>query len=319
MNLFIDTNILLAFYHFSSDDLEEVRKLAVLLTQRKVRLFLPQQVKEEFYRNRESKIADALKRLKAQRPNSQFPQLCQGYKEYGLLRKLLTKYKKTHGELLEQLEKDVETKNLKADDTIRQLFEKAKAIPADEELIARARNRIDTGNPPGNQGSLGDAINWETLLETVPEGESLFFVTDDHKDFGSPLSAGAFSGFLLEEWVARKQSELFYYERLSQFFADQFPDIELASELEKDLLIDDLAKSDSFAATHITVAKLRRFTEFSAPQLSEIVRAAIYNPQIYKIVGDHDVSSFLRNVVSGREELINDELLEELNRLLEFA
>lgn len=35
MNLFIDTNVLLSFYHVSSDDLEELEKLVVLLEQRR--------------------------------------------------------------------------------------------------------------------------------------------------------------------------------------------------------------------------------------------------------------------------------------------
>ena len=40
MNLFIDTNIFLSFYHLSSDDLEELRKLAALLEQKKATLYL---------------------------------------------------------------------------------------------------------------------------------------------------------------------------------------------------------------------------------------------------------------------------------------
>ena len=47
-------------YHFSNDDLEELRKLRVLLEREEVILYLPQQVVEEFWRNREGKIFDAL-------------------------------------------------------------------------------------------------------------------------------------------------------------------------------------------------------------------------------------------------------------------
>jgi len=48
LNLFIDTNILLSFYHLTSDDLEELRKLSALLKKREVRLFVPDQVVHEF-------------------------------------------------------------------------------------------------------------------------------------------------------------------------------------------------------------------------------------------------------------------------------
>lgn len=66
MNLFIDTNIFLSFHHYTSDDLEELRKLAVLARQGEVELLLPKQVVDEFKRNRAGKIADALKRLREQ-------------------------------------------------------------------------------------------------------------------------------------------------------------------------------------------------------------------------------------------------------------
>ena len=56
MNLFIDTNIFLSFYYLSSDDLEELNKLAVLLQQSEVTLFLTNQVVEEFRRNRENRL-----------------------------------------------------------------------------------------------------------------------------------------------------------------------------------------------------------------------------------------------------------------------
>ena len=62
MNLFIDTNIFLSFYHLSSADLEELRKLVVLIDQGRLKLYLPSQVVDEFRRNRDNKIADAIKR-----------------------------------------------------------------------------------------------------------------------------------------------------------------------------------------------------------------------------------------------------------------
>lgn len=53
VNLFIDTNIFLSFYHLSGEDLEELDKLAVLIKKKQVQLLLPRQVRDEFYRNRE--------------------------------------------------------------------------------------------------------------------------------------------------------------------------------------------------------------------------------------------------------------------------
>lgn len=57
----------------------------VLLEQKKLQLYLPSQIVSEFRRNREGKIADALKKLKDQRLNLRFPQICKDYPEYGKL------------------------------------------------------------------------------------------------------------------------------------------------------------------------------------------------------------------------------------------
>ena len=63
INLFIDTNIFLSFFHWTSEDLEELKKLIVLMDNDEIRLFLPEQVRNEFARNRGAKIVDAMRKL----------------------------------------------------------------------------------------------------------------------------------------------------------------------------------------------------------------------------------------------------------------
>ena len=58
-NLFIDANIWLSLYHFSSDDLEQFSKLKELVGT-DIRLFIPSQIRNEVQRNRDAKIKDAL-------------------------------------------------------------------------------------------------------------------------------------------------------------------------------------------------------------------------------------------------------------------
>ena len=99
MNLFIDTNIYLSFYHFTSDDLSELGKLALLIVEKKLVLIVTNQVIDEFQRNREVKIASALTQFKEQKLNLQFPQLSKDYEEYKILREIQKEYEKTHVEL----------------------------------------------------------------------------------------------------------------------------------------------------------------------------------------------------------------------------
>lgn len=76
MNLFIDTNIFLSFFHLTNDDLDELHKLTVLLENKQITLWLTEQVRDEFARNRENKISEAVKKLSEQRSKPQFPQIC---------------------------------------------------------------------------------------------------------------------------------------------------------------------------------------------------------------------------------------------------
>lgn len=315
MRLFIDTNIFLSFYHLTSEDLEELRKLGVLLDQKQVTLYLTDQVRTEFRRNRETKIADALKRLAEQRLNLQFPQLCKDYVEYNELRELQKNYESSHSILLKNIARDVAEQTLKADKTIQELFAKATILDTTRELVENARLRMQVGNPPGKDGSLGDAISWEALLSEVPEKEDLYFIADD-RDYVSVLDENKFKDFLLEEWKDRKKAQIIFYRRLSAFFKDTFPDIKVATELEKELLIRDLAASRNFAQTHIIVAKLSKFTEFTIAQLNEIVDAAISNDQVSRVMGDPDVHAFLKSVTEGHVRDIKPDSWKQLQRLM---
>ena len=101
----------LSFYHLSNDDLEEIHKLAVLIDKKEVTLWLTQQVKDEFKRNRESKISDALKKLKEQKTKPQFPQICKDYAEYPEIRELQKEYDKKISALIESVTTDVKKKD----------------------------------------------------------------------------------------------------------------------------------------------------------------------------------------------------------------
>lgn len=315
MFLFIDTNIFLSFYHYTNDDLDELEKLILLADTKKLTLLLPTQVVDEFYRNRDNKINDALKGLKSQKLNLQFPQICKDYEEYNKLRDLQKKYEKHHSELLAKLDSHISNESLKADETVHKLFNSAYEIEIDDKSIERAKTRMAIGNPPGKSGSLGDAINWESLIEKLPNENDLYFITDD-KDYYSTLSSDAFNNFLLKEWKEKKDSELIYYKKLSDFFKENFPDINLSGEFEKDILIQGLSSSSNFAQTHKLISKLRKFTEFTHAQANDIISAAVSNNQIYWIIDDEDVNEFIRYIIDKYEDVIEEDNLEHIQHYL---
>lgn len=312
MNLFIDTNVFLSFYHLTNDDLEELRKLSVLLRSKKLVLFLPSQVQDEFNRNRDNKIADAMKRLRDAKLSLQFPQFCKEYTEYIETRNLQRDFEAAHRRLVERVTEDIKNRSLTADTLTKELFSLAQVIPGKAKLFAKAWKRVLIGNPPGKKDSLGDAINWETLLVEVPDLEDLHFISDDG-DYWSPLSEDCFHTFLIDEWKTKKYGQIFPYRRLSQFFTKHFPEIQLASEYEKYQLIKALENSSNFARTHTVISKLQRYTDFSPSQINTLIAAGISNSQVSWIMQDDDVSTFFSNLIVGNESIIDAKLLHELN------
>ena len=91
MNVFIDAQIWLSIYEFSSDNQEQFSKLKDL-QDKDVKVFLTEQVVNEVVRNRENKIKDALNKFKE--INIQTPNLCKGYEEYKIFQKLINHIQK---------------------------------------------------------------------------------------------------------------------------------------------------------------------------------------------------------------------------------
>ena len=315
MNIFIDTNIYLSFYHFSSDDLDELKKLVVLISKRKLKLFLPSQVIQEFQRNRESKLEDALKRFNEQKLDFQFPQFCKDYPEFAELRELQKVYSKSHNALKEKVISDIQSKKLKADSLFKELIKYSTVIKTSDKLYLEAKKRMELGNPPGKDGSIGDAVNWEALLQNVPKNEDVFFISDDN-DYASPIDKNSFNAFLSEEWSLIKTSKILFYRRLSSFFKEHFPDILLEDELEKDRLIQSLASSNNFSETHTIIAQLKKYSDFSATQVGAIISAYFHNNQIAWIINDPDVHDFIENIYKLYKDLIDPYGLEVIGLIL---
>jgi PIN domain len=315
MQLFIDTNILLSFYSLNQEDLAELSKLSDLIAQKHITLLLTDQIIDEFNRNREQRIDGAIKSIRSQTFNPQFPQLCEDYPEVDRVRESLKHYEQAHTALMNQITIDIKAKNLKADRIIQSFFTLGKKLSAHNQILDRARFRMGVGNPPGKNNSLGDAINWECLLESIPAGEDLFFVTGD-KDYCSALNDDDFSDFLQTEWFSQKQTSIYFYKRLSGFCKEQFPEIALASVRDKEFLIRDLVNSQSIGDTQKAIAKLTYYKEFTAAQVNTIVTAAIFNRQVVWSMEEDLVKDFLSTLVTNNSQYLDLESLTSIRQLL---
>jgi len=316
-HLFIDTNIYLRFYQFSSDTLEELNKLLTNVKSKNIKLYVPSQVVHEFWRNREASISHSLQILSNHKLPDIYPQMCKSYDEYATLRGLSKEYSKLLTQLMGKLRDDIDSNQCGADKIIDGLFSAAQKLDVDEDIIQNAKTRVALGNPPGRNNSLGDSINWELLLKNVPNQTDLHLVTVDKKDYTSKIDNTRLAEFLNREWKEKKNSTIHYYTQLSDFLSREFPDIKLPSDLEleadlqKETAINNLVNSYSFQMTHLAIKILRSFNDFTDDQIREIVEASTTNNQIYLIHDDSDVKEFLLDIISGREDAIGPNLLEE--------
>ena len=315
MQLFIDTNVLLSFYALNQEDLKELRKLADQVIDKKVTLLITDQIIDEFYRNREQRIDGSLKSFYGQTFNPQLPQVCDHYPaESEQLRGALKAYEQAHSLMVARLAIDIKAKSLQTDQIIRSFFEHGHKVVLDQAIIDRARLRMAVGNPPGKNNSLGDAINWECLLQVVPDQTDLFLISGD-KDYSSPLGDDELSGFLRDEWERRKQSKIRFYRRLSSFFKDQFPDIGMANSRDRDYLVRELSSSQSLADVQKIVARLASYPEFTAGQANGILLAALNNQRVAWSIDDQSVRSFLLDIMSRYQQYLDREMLDQLGSL----
>lgn len=313
MDVFIDTNIYLKFYHYSNDELEELRKLVVLVGGGEITLYLTKQIENEYLRNRDTKIADALKLFKDEKISKSYPIFLKEYEEFNRMTKALHEYETVKKQLLAKAIHQIENRTLKADEIINELIQKAGVIEFEDWIIDKAKRRFDLGNPPGKNKSYGDAINWEILLENVPHSHDLYFISDD-KDYFSEINNSNFNSFLEAEWQTRKSTRLIFFKSISDFFSKQYSNIKLASDLQKDMYISKFENSRSFRMSRSNLEKLSNLEGYSSDQVNKILRAALENPQIFNISEDFDINEMLWAFYDEYKELIEESLKETFNR-----
>ncbi len=291
LHLFIDTNILLSFYAYTNDDVEELRKLISLIKTKQLKLYLTEQVKDEFNRNRETKLRESLKEFRKPVPSGGVPRFMENYpsiKAYEASRQSLLK---SQDDAIRAAMKEAEQGSIAADTLFRDLTTEAGIIEITSKVYNAAIRRMQLGNPPGKEKSLGDRINWEILLAEVTDKVDLHIVSKDG-DFGSPLLPAP-NSFLVEEWYRKKMSNLFLHDQLKPLLNQYFPGIKLAIDAEKRVAIERLKTSGSFASTHSAIRGLTPFLDvLTSEDIHELVTAAEVNPQITWITSDADVRGF---------------------------
>jgi predicted nucleic acid-binding protein len=314
IHAFIDTNVFLSFYAYTNDDIEQLRKLVSLIKTDQLRLYFTKQVEDEFRRNREGKLRESLKEFEKVAGSSGVPRFMESYPAIGDFRRAVEQTLKAKDEAIQQAKREAETNSLAADKLFEAIKSAAGIIKRTKLDLEKAQIRMALGNPPGKEGSLGDAINWEILLRVVPDDAELYIISKDG-DFRSALS-NAPNRFLTDEWQSKKTGNLFLRDQLKPFLAEHFPKIQLAIDAEKRAAMDKLINSPNFATTHSAISSLVPFLEtFTAEDMSELLRAFEANGQVGWIASDPDVKAFYFQVLN-RSKLAGTADDEQCSRIM---
>ena len=313
-HVFIDTSVYLKFYTFSNADIEELKKISALISAGKLKLYVPTLVVDEFYRNRESRLKHAMQLFKGSGPSNSVPRFIHGYDQYKEFKELTKKWNELRDRLADEAEKAALDRAFPADKLFEQIVKVATSIEPSDAVIEKAERRRVLGNPPGKKDSLGDQLNWEMLLDAVPDGETLFVVVDD-KDYASLLRADRPRDVLAMEWEERKSGgTLTLFSELKPFLAAKFPHIKLAADVEKSVAIDGLLYSGTFAQTHEAIRKITPMLDnLDNADAVRLIDAGLNNTQICWIASDADVNAFFLELRKRFEPHLDNELLERLD------
>lgn len=307
LHTFIDTNVFLSLYAYTDDNIEELKKIIELIKNNELKLYIPVVVNQEFNRNRDRKILESLGNLEKFSTSLSIPRFMEHHDESKEIRELLKEVTKKRAALVEKARAEIVGQTLAADQLFLELREAASLFSITDAMDKAARLRLERGNPPGKDGSLGDRLNWEFLLAKVPDGQDIHIVSRD-KDFASPWGAEVPNSFLSGEWATIRHGKLHLYAGLKSFVKAHFPDIVLATDVEKKLAIKALVQSGSWAATHSAIAKLAPFSaDLTADEAKELFDALVHNPEINAVSGDSDVEDFYQGLLQNHWEVLGSE------------
>jgi hypothetical protein len=316
MNIFIDANVFLSFYEASADALLELSKIEAVIKAGKASLWLPDQVKREFWKNREGSIAAALREFEKSAGLGSVPRLVREHTEFKQLTELAGAAEKKKAEIVAHVKEEVAKEETAADKEVRRLFALAKEIDTSGEIVAEAHERALRRSPPGKQDALGDRLVWVALLKTVPIKADLHIISVDG-DFASEANQNEIKPYLQSEWAKKKQGAVMLWKRTSQFLAAHFPDAATAIEIERTLMVESLERSPNFTTTHSAIAEYPDISHLSESLVDRLANAILNNSQIRWLRGDDDVKKFIADFLSKYENQLATSIKVQIEKLLQ--
>lgn len=209
---FVDTNVFLDFYRMPGSSV--TRQLAGLESHVD-RLIFGDQLRMEFFKNRQKVIQKAVQELKKPAGGTSIPQVFSGLKVSEMMTKHLKDAQARYKDLSVKAEKllPAPSHNDPIYSSFNRIFRKNTPLnlrrpdPVRFTVRNRARKRFILGYPPrkSNDTSIGDSVNWEWIIECAcshDDKPNIMIVSRDG-DYGIKTDGGTY----LNDWLEKEFKE----------------------------------------------------------------------------------------------------------------
>ncbi len=291
--IFIDTNQYRHIFSKNEGFSDEIKNLLdKLIKQDRVKLLLPQQVKEEVERNRfeawyNDEIKDGKKRVNKldeklgciKEKTIDFPS------EFKIIEKKIIKEKVLLEKELLNIKNRYRNLRSKSNQKLKKIFKEAEYIKENEEIIYKARLRMDKNNPP-NDNKLGDALIWESVvayLKCSEKKSNLIFIARDDNAWGKD----GFNPWLAKELKEKTGVSISLTKALSDLDYLTKEEQEKLRKIEHEELknnaLSNFVNSSSFISAGSNIRSLLQYKDIlTKNDYEQIVNASISNHEIYQ-------------------------------------
>lgn len=228
--IFIDTNIFLDFYRIKNSEVS--MSYLKLIEEHRNRIITGSQVEMEYKKNRQTVFQDSQLKFKNPDWNTlSVPALIAEGQEAKRLSELRNEVGKQQSEINEMIEKifkhprlhDPVYKSLESLFSSKSKYNLATENAKHSVIYELALKRFNMGYPPRKKTdtSIGDAINWEWIVQCAIESRKNIIIVTRDGDYGSIVKGESFiNDWLYEEFNKRvpKGIELILENRLAKAF-----------------------------------------------------------------------------------------------------
>lgn len=272
--IFVDTNIFLDFYRVPG---ESAKRQMAALERHKDRLIVSDQVRMEFLKNRQKVILHSFGGIKKPQKTT-MPQILDESEPARLLKKAEKEADKRYKQLKGRIE-NLLGKPANYDEVYKafnRIFKSTSEFNLKRpnkkrfEIRSKARKRFSMGFPPRKTGdtSIGDALNWEWIIECAiasPANHHVLIVSRDG-DFGATFGEHTY----LNDWLHRE-----FKDRVSSLRK-----IELTNRLT-----DALSRLDEVVSEE-DVKEEERVIRDSSTGARNILRLPVLDEELKEILAD---------------------------------